>query len=122
MDANRLAGLCTLALAFGAVLNCSAVQPPQTRPISIPPGMRAVSMRSKVASSTQAGSHVDVVLTREGDAQSTVLLQDVGVAASHDGVVTILTSPKDAEKLTIACEQGRIDLVLHRPNLYGPNR
>jgi hypothetical protein len=122
MDAKRLLRLCCVALAFSGVLGCSAVQPPmQTRQVSIPRGMRAVSLRAKVASSTQAGSHVDVLVTGYSQAQSTVLLQGIEMAASNNGIVTLLTSPKDAEKLTIASETGRIELVPHGLNPFGPN-
>lgn len=117
MDGKRLLRLCSVALAFSGVLGCSAVQPPmQTQQVSIPRGMRAVSLRAKVAELMQAGSHVDVLVTVDSQARSTVLLQDIELAASNQGIVTLLTSPKDAEKLTIACEKGRIELVLHGLN------
>ena len=122
MDGKRLLRRCSVTLAFSAVLGCSAVQPPmQTRQVSIPRGMRAVSLRAKVASSMHAGSHVDILMTVDSQAQSTVLLQDIELAASNQGIVTLLTSPKDAERLTIACEKGRIELILHGLNPVGPN-
>ena len=118
MDAKRLLQLCSVGLAFSGVLGCYAVQSPiQTRQVSIPRGMRAVLLRAKLATSTQAGSHVDVMVTGASQVESTILLQDVELAASDHGIVTLLTTPNDAEKLTVACEKGRIELVPHRPNL-----
>jgi hypothetical protein len=115
MDANRLFRLCSVVLVFGGVLGCSAARPPlQSQPISIPQGMRAVSLRAKVASSVQPGSHVDVLVTGESQSQSTVLLEDIELAASNHGIVTLLTSPKDAEKLANASEKDHIELVLHK--------
>ncbi len=75
--------------------------------------MRAVSLHAKVAPSMHAGSHVDVLVTVDGQARSTVLLQDIELAASNQGIVMLLTSPKDAERLAIASEKGRIELVPH---------
>jgi phosphotransferase system HPr-like phosphotransfer protein len=85
----------------------------QTQQVSIPRGLRAVSLRAKVASSMQAHLHVDVLVNGDRQVQSTDLLQDIELAASNNGIVTLLTSPKDAEKLIIACETGGIELVPH---------
>jgi hypothetical protein len=56
---------------------------------------------------------MDVLVTGRKEIQSTTLLHDIELAASERGVVTLLTSPKDAEKLAIACEKGKIKLVPH---------
>jgi hypothetical protein len=114
MDANRLLRLCSIALALNGVLGCSAVQPPIQLPrVTIPRGMRAVSLRAKMALSTPVGSHVDVLVIGESQVANRVLLQDIELASSNQGIVTLLTSPDDAEKLTIASEKGNIELVPH---------
>ena len=69
----------------------------------------------------QAHLHVDVLVNGDRQVQSTDLLQDIELAASNNGIVTLLTSPKDAEKLIIACETGGIELVPHGLNPFAPN-
>ena len=116
----RLLVVCGVALAFSGVLGCSAVQPPIKVPrtrISIPPGMRAVSIRAKVNVAAEPGTHVDVLVSSDGaGAQSTILLQDIELASfePQPGIVTLLTSPKDAKKLAIAADRGGIEVVPHR--------
>jgi hypothetical protein len=59
---------------------------------------------------------VDVLLGGPGaGAQSTILLQDIELASfvPQFGIVTLLTSPKDAERLVIAADRGGIDVVPH---------
>lgn len=105
-------------------------------PALIPPGMRAVSVRVNevvsVANFVGPGTRVDVLLTGTpgGDSQSqtTTVLQNVAViAAGHNlernasgetqsvPVMTFLASPEDAEKLTLASAEGKIQLVLRNP-------
>jgi pilus assembly protein CpaB len=105
-------------------------------PALIPPGMRAVSVRVNevvsVANFVGPGTRVDVLLTGtpggSADSQTTTVLQNVAViAAGHNlernaageaqnvPVITLLTSPEDAEKLTLASSQGRIQLALRNP-------
>ncbi|MGB7133062.1 MAG: Flp pilus assembly protein CpaB [Candidatus Sulfotelmatobacter sp.] len=105
-------------------------------PALIPPGMRAVSVRVNevvsVANFVGPGTRVDVLLTGtpEGssESQTTTVLQNVAViAAGHNlernaageaqsvPVITLLTSPEDAERLTLANSEGKIQLVLRNP-------
>jgi pilus assembly protein CpaB len=106
---------------------------------TITEGMRAVSIRVNevvgVAGFVIPGTRVDVVVTlRQGngrEAQSRVVLSNVQVLtagtrydqerATKEGkpiptsVVTLLLTPDDAEKLTLAAEEGRIMLTLRNP-------
>ena len=105
-------------------------------PALIPPGMRAVSVRVNevvsVANFVGPGTRVDVLLTGtpngSSDSQTTTVLQNVAViAAGHNlernangeaqsvPVITFLASPEDAEKLTLASTEGKIQLVLRNP-------
>lgn len=115
--------------------NAGAGLPPR-----IPHGMRAVSVKVNevvaVAGFIRANSRVDVLLTgnisKENDPtkfQTTTVLQNVTVLTvgqemqdRTDGkpmpdasVVTLLVSPEDAQKLTLASTQGRIQLALRNP-------
>jgi pilus assembly protein CpaB len=102
-------------------------------PILIPAGMRAVSVRVdevvQVAGFVTAGTRVDVLVTLDGnDAASTttrLILQNVPVLAAGQtverdregtpatvSVITLLVSPTDGERLTLASTQGRIQLAL----------
>jgi pilus assembly protein CpaB len=105
-------------------------------PALIPPGMRAVSVRVNevvsVANFVGPGTRVDVLLTGApngtSDSQTTTVLQNVAViAAGHNlernangeaqnvPVITLLTSPEDAERLTLASSEGKIQLALRNP-------
>ncbi len=105
-------------------------------PSLIPPGMRAVSVRVNdvvsVAGFVTAGSRVDVLLTgtpgANGEEQTTTVLQNIAVlAAGHTlertatgeaqntPVITLLVSPDDAQRLTLATTQGHIQLSLRNP-------
>jgi len=105
-------------------------------PSLIPPGMRAVSVRVNevvsVAGFVTPGTRVDVLLTGTpgagGDQQTTTVLQNVAVLASghtlertatgeaqNTAVITLLVSPEDAQRLTLASSQGHIQLALRNP-------
>jgi len=106
-------------------------------PALIPPGMRAVSVRvndtSSVSGFVLPGTRVDVLLTGEPQGstqtQTTTVLENIFVLANgtrlerppgggepiSTSVVTLLVSPDDAQKLTLASNQGRIQLVLRNP-------
>jgi pilus assembly protein CpaB len=105
-------------------------------PSLIPPGMRAVSVRVNevvgVAGFVTPGTRVDILVTGAppsgGDQQTTTVLRNVLVIAagknlerSTNGdaqaaaVITLLVSPDDAQKLTLASQQGRIQLALRNP-------
>lgn len=106
-------------------------------PSMIPPGMRAVSVRVNdvvsVAGFVQPGTRVDVLSTgNEGsgnERQTTTVLENVAVIAvgrslldrlvtpdtQNAGVITLLVSPDDAQKLTLASQEGRIQLALRNP-------
>jgi pilus assembly protein CpaB len=107
-------------------------------PPAIPPGLRAVSVRVNevigVAGYVLPGTRVDVLATLtptrdQVDVTSKVVLTDVQVLAagtkmeqSADGgkpmpvsVVTLLVDPTEAERLTLASTEGKIQLALRNP-------
>lgn len=105
-------------------------------PSLIPPGMRAVSVRVNevvsVAGFVTPGTRVDVLLTgtpgAAGEQQTTTVLQNVAVLASGHtlertatgeaqttAVITLLVSPDDAQRLTLASSEGHIQLALRNP-------
>jgi pilus assembly protein CpaB len=108
-------------------------------PPAIPPGLRAVSVRVNevigVAGYVLPGTHVDVVATVAASGASTevtskVVLTNVQVLAAgtkieRDGenkdkpmpvsVVTLLVNPEEAERLTLASTEGKIQLALRNP-------
>src|ERR1700723_2810410 len=105
-------------------------------PSLIPPGMRAVSVRVNevvsVAGFVGPGTRVDILLTGtpngSSESQTTTVLQNVAVIASGQclernaageaqttPVITLLASPEDAERLTLASSEGKIQLVLRNP-------
>ncbi len=104
-------------------------------PILIPEGMRAVSVKVDevigVAGFVVPGTRVDVLVTlerEEGEGEETmtrVVLQDIRALAAGQTVqrdpegkpqtvpvITLLVSPEDAERLTLASTEGRIQLAL----------
>ena len=107
-------------------------------PPAIPPGLRAVSVRVNevigVAGYVLPGTRVDVLATvnptsRPEDVQSKVILTNVQVLAAgtkieRDGaegkpiavsVVTLMVDPAQAERLTLASTEGKIQLALRNP-------
>src|SRR5579864_411914 len=105
-------------------------------PSLIPPGMRAASVRVNeivsVAGFVTPGTRVDVLLTGtpggSGEQQTTTVLQNVAVLASghtlertatgeaqNSAVITLLVSPDDAQRLTLASSEGHIQLALRNP-------
>lgn len=105
-------------------------------PALIPPGMRAVSVRVNevvsVAGFVTPGTRVDVLLTgtpgTSGEQETTTVLQNVAVLASghtlertstgeaqNTAVITLLVSPDDAQRLTLASSEGHIQLALRNP-------
>jgi pilus assembly protein CpaB len=105
-------------------------------PSLIPPGMRAVSVRVNdvvaVAGFVTPGTRVDVLLTGSPsggtDQQTTTVLQNIAVLASghtlertatgeaqNTPVITLLVSPDDAQRLTLASAEGHIQLALRNP-------
>ena len=104
----------------------------------IRPGYRALSVRVNdvigVAGYVLPGTHVDVVVTisptqGNGDVTSKIVLTNVEVLGSgtkierdtEQGkpiavtVVTVLVNPAEAEKLTLASTEGKIQLALRNP-------
>ena len=98
--------------------------------------MRAVSVRvndtTGIAGFVLPGTRVDVLLTGnpEGGNQqeTTTVLENVAVLAAgqklernaagepqNTPVITLLVSPDDAQKLTLAANQGKIQLALRNP-------
>ena len=107
-------------------------------PPVIPEGMRAVSVRVNdvigVAGYILPGNHVDVLVDisptdQHTDVTSKVILTDVqvltaGTRVERDvekdkpvtvSVVTLLVDPPQAEKLTLAATEGKIQLALRNP-------
>jgi pilus assembly protein CpaB len=105
-------------------------------PSLIPPSMRAVSVRVNevvaVAGFVVPGTRVDVLLTGNpsgaNEPQTTTVLENVAVIAAGQRlernaagepqstpVITLLVSPDDAQKLTLASSQGHIQLALRNP-------
>jgi pilus assembly protein CpaB len=105
-------------------------------PSLIPPGMRAVSVRVNevvsVAGFVTPGTRVDVLLTgapgTTGEQETTTVLQNVLVLASghtlertatgeaqNTAVITLEVSPDDAQRLTLASLEGKIQLALRNP-------
>ena len=107
-------------------------------PPSIPPGLRAVSVRVNevigVAGYVLPGTRVDVVATvnpgdSKGEMTSKVILTNVQVLAAGTkierdternkpmpvSVVTLLVDPDEAERLTLAASEGKIQLALRNP-------
>jgi len=105
-------------------------------PALIPLRMRAVSVRVNeviaVAGFVLPGNRVDVLLTGNpgtgGDSVTTTVLENVEVLTTgqklernaagqpqSSAVITLLVSPEDAEKLTLASQEGRIQLALRNP-------
>jgi pilus assembly protein CpaB len=106
-------------------------------PPSIPPGMRALSVRVNdvigVAGFTVPGTRVDVLVTlqqQNNESLSRTVVSNLQVLtagtrydqeAAKDGqplpstVVTLLVTPDDAERITLAQSAGSIMLVLRNP-------
>lgn len=105
-------------------------------PPTIPPGMRAISVRVNdvigVAGFVVQGTRVDVmVILNEGTGHlARVVVNNVTVMAAgtnydqnvtKDGkaipssVVTLMVSPEDAEKISLAATEGQIVLTLRNP-------
>lgn len=101
--------------------------------VKIPPGMRALALRSDevvgVAGFLFPGSHVDVLVTyrteKSPEMATATVLQDAQILAvghevqpSPDGkaetvnVVTLLMDPENAERVVLASTQGSIHFVL----------
>ncbi len=105
-------------------------------PSLIPPGMRAVSVRVnevvQVAGFVGPGTRVDVLVsgnpTGSNEPVITTLLENIEVLAAGQKmernasgepqtvpVITLLVSPEDAQKLTLASNEGHIQLALRNP-------
>jgi pilus assembly protein CpaB len=108
-------------------------------PSLIPPGKRALSVQVNevisVAGFVSPGCHVDVLLTGRPslqgnqDVMTTTVLENVEVLAAGqemqqnpDGgkpktvtVITLLLTPDEAQRLTLASSEGRIQLSLRNP-------
>jgi pilus assembly protein CpaB len=107
-------------------------------PPAIPQGMRAVSVRVNevigVAGYVLPGTHVDVLVTatpndQRADTTSKVVLTNVQVLTAGTkleqagdkgkplavSVVTLLVTPEQSERLTLASTEGKIQLALRNP-------
>lgn len=111
---NIIVGKLLLVSAVALLTSCGDKTQVVPR-VQIPRGMRAVSVRSNVA--VAPGDHVDVLVVGKGQETNTVLENvEIAVAEKEGGVVTLLVSPDDAQKVTDACEQGKIRLRLWKSN------
>ncbi len=100
-------------------------------PITIPEGKRALSIRVNevvsVAGFVIPYTRVDVLLSLDqgGEPRTQIILQDMTVLAAGQvsardeegkpmsySVVTLLVTPQEAEKLTLASQQGQLQLAL----------
>ena len=133
-------GLIQPVVAFEPILpgKLSAPEAGAGLPPVIPPGYRAVSVRVNevigVAGYVLPGTHVDVVATvsptqQQTDMTSKVILTNVLVLAAGTkieratdkdkpmpvSVVTLLVNPQEAERLTLAASEGKIQLALRNP-------
>jgi len=109
-------------------------------PPTIPPGMRAMSVRVNevvgVAGFVVPGTRVDVLVTFESRTQASesvarVVVSNVQVLTAGTrfdqekartdnrpiptSVVTLLVTPEDAQRLALAAAEGRITLILRNP-------
>ena len=108
-------------------------------PPAIPPGLRALSIKVNevigVAGYVLPGTRVDVLVTVSpgqggaGDMTSKVILTNVQVVAAGTkidretdknkpiavSVVTLLVTPEESERLTLASTEGKIQLALRNP-------
>jgi pilus assembly protein CpaB len=109
-------------------------------PPTIPPGMRAMSVRVNevvgVAGFVVPGTRVDVLVTFESRSQASesvarVVVSNVQVLTAGTrfdqekartdnrpiptSVVTLLVTPEDAQRLALAAAEGRITLILRNP-------
>ena len=105
--------------------------------LDVPPGMRAVGLRvtiDAIASgfASLPGSKVDIIWNSKGnnadDTVSLKLLQNVLVLAADTqdlavegraapaSVVTLALNPRDAERVSLASENGSLRLILRRPD------
>ena len=107
-------------------------------PAVIPEGMRAVSVRVNevigVAGYVLPGTHVDVLATASptgsgADTTTKIVLTNVQVLAAGTkmeqdteqgkpmavNVVTLLVTPEESERLTLASTEGKIQLALRNP-------
>jgi pilus assembly protein CpaB len=105
-------------------------------PPTIPPGMRAISVRVNevvgVAGFVVPGTHVDVFVTlkRQTDSETRIVVSNVQVLtagtrydqekaktgeAMPSSVVTLLLTPEDAERTVLASSEGQVMLALRNP-------
>jgi pilus assembly protein CpaB len=116
-------------------------------PPTIPPGMRALSVRVNevvgVAGFVVPGNRVDVLVSinpgqQGGESITRVIVSNVQVLtagtrydqeqARREGqaiptsVVTLLLTPEDAERVTLAADEGRIMLTLRNPLDVAPTQ
>lgn len=106
---------------------------------SIPDGLRAMTVKADdvigLSGFALPGSRVDVVAVikaaRADDPMARLVLQDIEVLATDQGVdaadgkprpaatITLLVAPRDAERLALAVLQGHLQLMLRAPGDRG---
>lgn len=129
MNFNRFFSECLIASALIGLFACS--EDPglqvQKHPLSIPPGMLAVSLRwNGNGCFVLPGSHVDVIAVNKSyEPQITTVLENIEVAAfdpanqDTDGTVTLLMSSNDAKKLAEAQQKRQIKIVMRSEQRSG---
>ena len=130
--ASEAAGRVALRpVAAGEVLKAEALAPAGAGPLgAIPVGMRAVSLHPVdsmgVVSMLQPASRVDVqVVNVRGEGHARRVLEDVEVLQVHKPeaqrpVVTVLTRPEEADRLSLADALGQVRLLARNPAERGP--
>jgi len=87
----------------------------------IPKGMRAIQVpvTEFESSSFTSGERVDVLVTGNAvgsnETQTRTVLANVPVLEKVSRGVTLAVSPQDAERLTLASQEGRVKLILRNP-------
>jgi Flp pilus assembly protein CpaB len=101
----------TLVLAAGMFLVACGSGANRALPtLSIPPGMRAVTITVK--QNAVPGDHVDLLGMDKG--QEVIVLQNVEVVTREDNAVQFVVSPEDAKRVEQAVKRGQEPFRLRR--------
>jgi Flp pilus assembly protein CpaB len=96
------------------LLSCSVISPYGNLPADlIPPGLRAVNILVDEDISLAPGDRVNVLMIDKTQTNVTAL-ENVAVMAADQklGIVTLVVSPEDAQRIADAGEQGQSSLRL----------
>jgi hypothetical protein len=83
--------------------------------VSIPPGMRAVTVHPSDKLRLLEGDHVDVVVIDKASHRS-VVVENVAVVAADTmaNVITLLVNPQENDKIMAAAAENKVTLTPHR--------